>query len=197
MVAEVVPIEEAVLISRARDGDQEAFRQLVERYQGAVYNLAYRMLGEHGDVDDCVQEIFMRAFRGLKEFRGDSSLKTWIYRIATNTCLNYLDRNKRQPSVDSLDEPLGLDSQDTRGDQLASQQRSPEELLAGIELEEAIQETLNHLPPDFRTALVLRDVEGMSYEEVSQLTGVTLGTVKSRIARARSMAMRKLREYLG
>lgn len=188
--------DERQLIERYQQGDQAAAEAIFRLYHPAIHNLAYRMLGGSSEVEDCVQEIFLRAFRGLKGFRGDASLKTWIYRIATNTCLNYLDKAKRRGPMDSLDAEVFDEGDATLGDTLASGERGPEEQVVGVELEEAIQVALDKLAPDFRTALVLRDVEGMSYEEVASVTGAALGTVKSRIARARAQAVRWLKDYL-
>lgn len=188
--------DERQLIERYQQGDQAAAEAIFRLYHPAVYNLVHRMLGGSSEVDDCVQEVFLRAFRGLKGFRGDASLKTWIYRIATNTCLNYLDKERRRGPMDSLDAETFEEGYATLGDTLASEARGPEEAVVGAELEEAIQGALDKLAPEFRTALVLRDVEGLSYEEVASVTGAALGTVKSRIARARAQAVRWLKEYL-
>lgn len=188
--------DERQLIERYQQGDQSAAEAIFRLYHPAIHNLVYRMLGGSPDVEDCVQEVFLRAFRGLKGFRGEASLKTWIYRIATNTCLNYLDKAKRRGPMDSLDAEAFEEGYATLGDTLASAERGPEDRVVGAELEEAIQVALDKLAPEFRTALVLRDVEGMSYEEVAEATGAALGTVKSRIARARGQAVRWLKEYL-
>jgi RNA polymerase sigma factor, sigma-70 family len=188
--------DERQLIERYQQGDQTAAEAIFRLYHPAIHSLAYRMLGGSPEVEDCVQEVFLRAFRGLKGFRGEASLKTWIYRIATNTCLNYLDKAKRRGPVDSLDAEVFEEGFATLGDTLASEERSPEDQVMGVELEEAIQVALDKLAPEFRTALVLRDVEGMSYEEVASVTGAALGTVKSRIARARTQAVRWLKDYL-
>ncbi len=188
--------DERQLIERFQQGDQAAAQAIFRLYHPAIHNLVYRMLGGSSEVEDCVQEVFLRAFRGLKGFRGESSLKTWLYRIATNTCLNVLDKAKRQGPTDSLDAGAFEEGLVTLGDTLASSERGPEARVMGAELDEAIQAALSKLAPEFRTALVLRDVEGMSYEEVASATGVALGTVKSRIARARSQAVRWLKDYL-
>lgn len=188
--------DERQLIERYQQGDQAAAEAIFRLYHPAIHNLAYRMLGGSPDVEDCVQEVFLRAFRGLKGFRGEASLKTWLYRIATNTCLNYLDKAKRQAPTASLDAEPPSNEGAPLGEILASPERGPEERLALRELEDAIQDALEKLTPEFRTALVLRDVEGMSYEEVASATGTALGTVKSRIARARAQAVRWLKPYL-
>jgi RNA polymerase sigma-70 factor (ECF subfamily) len=160
-----------------------------------VHALASRML-VGADVEDATQEAFVRAFRGLKTFRGDASLKTWIYRVATNVCLTYAERAKRTQPLESLDEPLGEEGHETKGSQIASEARAPEEEVLGGELEGQIGAALDQLSPEFRAVLVLRDVEGLSYEEVAEATGANLGTVKSRLARARAQVMRWLKGYL-
>lgn len=188
---------ESTLIRRYQQGDQAAAEAIFRLYHPMVHALASRMLGTAGDVEDAVQEAFIRAFRGLKTFRGEASLKTWIYRIATNVCLTHAERQKKQRPLESLDEALGEEGGETRGSQLPSGDRLPEDTVLGAELSERIQFALDRLSPEFRTVLVLRDIEGLSYEEVAEATGANLGTVKSRLARARLQAMRALKEYLG
>lgn len=189
--------DESALIQRFQQGDQAAAEAIFRLYHPMVNSLAVRMLGDSSEVEDAVQEAFIRAFRGLKTFRGESSLKTWIYRVATNVCLTYAERLKRHQSVESLDEPLGEDGAETKGSKIQSRSPSPDEALLGTELEAKIQLALEHLSPEFRAVLVLRDIEGLSYEEVAASTGANLGTVKSRLARARMQAVRWLKEYLG
>jgi len=189
-------VDERQLIQRYQQGDQSAAEAIFRQYHPMVHGLAARMLGPAGDVEDAVQEVFIRAFRGLKTFRGESALKTWLYRVATNVCLTYAERSKRQQMTDSLDDPLGEEGSETKGSVIASGDRLPEDELLGQELGSKIQAALEHLSPEFRAVLVLRDVEGLSYEEVAATTGANLGTVKSRLARARAQAMKWLKEYL-
>lgn len=188
--------DERQLLQRYQQGDQRAAEAIFRLYHPMVHGLATRMLGPGGEIEDAVQEAFIRAFRGLKTFRGESSLKTWLYRVATNVCLTYAERSKRQQVVERLDDPLGEEGSETRGSLIASSDRLPEEELLGQELDSKIQAALDHLSPEFRAVLVLRDVEGLSYEEVAATTGANLGTVKSRLARARAQAMKWLKEYL-
>lgn len=189
-------VDERQLIQRYQQGDQTAAEAIFRLYHPMVHGLATRMLGAGADVEDAVQEAFIRAFRGLKTFRGESALKTWLYRVATNVCLTYAERAKKQQVVDSLDDPLGDEGSETRGSLIASGDRLPEEALLGQELGSKIEAALEHLSPEFRAVLILRDVEGLSYEEVAASTGANLGTVKSRLARARAQAMKWLKEYL-
>lgn len=191
------PASESTLIRRFQQGDQAAAEAIFRLYHPMVHALAARMLGDSTEVEDAVQEAFIRAFRGLKTFRGDASLKTWLYRIATNVCLTHAERAKKQAPLERLDETLGPEGSETRGSQLASGDRLPEDEVLGAELAERIQQALDRLSPEFRAVLVLRDIEGLSYEEVAEATGANLGTVKSRLARARMQAMKALKEYLG
>lgn len=188
--------DERALIQRYQQGDQRAAETIFRRYHPMVHALAARML-KGADVEDATQEAFVRAFRGLKTFRGEAALKTWLYRVATNVCLTYAERAKRHQPIESLDDPIGEEGQETKGSQIASDARSPDEELLGSELEAQIQRALDQLSPEFRAVLVLRDVEGLSYEEVAASTGANLGTVKSRLARARMQVTRWLKGYLG
>lgn len=189
-------LDESALIQRFQQGDQFAAEAIFRLYHPLVHALAARMLRDHAEVEDAVQEAFIRAFRGLKTFRGESSLKTWIYRVATNVCLTHAERLKKHQAVESLDEPLGDPDAETKGSKIPSRSPLPEEVLLGTELEAKIQSALDRLSPEFRAVLILRDIEGLSYEEVAASTGVNLGTVKSRLARARMQAIRWLKEYL-
>ena len=180
-------------IEAARRGDLAAFNWLVLRYQTRVYNLCYRMLSDPDEAADATQEAFLSAYRAIGRFKG-GQFRAWVLRIASNACLDVLRSRKRRPTQ-SLDwgapgpgeedaEPLPIADLDPSVD--------PETQALNAELAWAIQEGLNTLPPDQRIALVLVDVQGLSYEEAAEVTGSNLGTVKSRINRARS----KMRDYL-
>jgi RNA polymerase sigma-70 factor (ECF subfamily) len=176
-------MNEAELIQSALKGDLDAFNRLVLEYQDAAYNQAYRLMGETHAADDATQEAFISAYRSLRSFRG-GSFRAWILRIVTNACYDELRRRKRQP-VSPL-EPL-----DSSGDEIESPYwiedpgESPEAHTERAELGNAIQHCLDELPDEFRTVVVFVDVQGMDYAEVSQAIGKPLGTVKSRLARAR------------
>ncbi|NPV69284.1 MAG: sigma-70 family RNA polymerase sigma factor [Firmicutes bacterium] len=172
------------LIAKARSGSVAAFEQLVYAYEKRVYNLALRMMGNPDDASDVAQEAFLRAYSSLREFRGDSSFSTWLYRIVSNICLDELRRRKRQ-RVSYLDEPIeGEDGEMTR--QVAAPAPGPEEVIEEAEVRELVQRGIALLPEDHRIIVVLRDLQGLSYEEISQTLGLNLGTVKSRLNRARA-----------
>ncbi|TEU04424.1 MAG: sigma-70 family RNA polymerase sigma factor [Dehalococcoidia bacterium] len=174
-------MEEDELIKRAKEGDLDCFNQLVERYQREVYNLSLRMLGNASAAEDASQDTFLSAFRGIGKFRG-GSFRAWLYRIAANACRDQLRSLRRRPatSIDSL--PLELEAD----------QPSPEDFAMRRELGEEIKRALAALPPDQRLAVILRDIEGLDYREIAQVTGSSLGTVKSRINRGRA----RLRHHL-
>lgn len=176
-------MDESGLIRDAQQGDLDAFNRLVLSYQDRVYNQAFRILGEYQPADDATQEAFISAFKNIRSFRG-GSFRAWLLRIVTNACYDELRRKKRRPTV-------ALEPVDEEGDEIespywiADQGESPEENIARVELAEAIQACLDQLTEDFRTVVVLVDVQGLDYLEASEVMGKPLGTVKSRLARAR------------
>ena len=175
---------EQELIRSAAAGDEDAFGKLVEQYQHKVYHLALRMCGQEEDAADVAQEAFLAAWRGLPAFRGEAGFATWLYRLTSNAAIDHLRRVKRQRGDVSLDdEDLGLDAPD--------QAPGPQERAEGQELRQAVSEGLGRLSDDHRQVLVLREVQGMRYEEIAEALDLDLGTVKSRIARARG-ALRKI-----
>jgi RNA polymerase sigma-70 factor (ECF subfamily) len=177
-------MDEAALISAAKTGDLNAFNSLVLSYQDMLYNQAYRMMGEPEYAADATQEAFISAYKNLRSYRG-GSFRAWLLRIVTNACYDELRRRQRRPTT-SL-EPL-----DDGGDEIESPQwladpgETPEDSLERAELSTAIQRCLNDLPPDFRSIVVLVDVQGMDYTEAALAIGKPVGTVKSRLARART-----------
>lgn len=174
---------ETYLVERARRGDVEAFGALVQTHEKKIYNMAYRMLGNPDDAFDAAQEAFTKAFFSLESFKGTSSFSTWLYRIAVNICLDELRRRKRN-KVLPLDAPLSL-SEGEIPRELPSASDTPEQILSRKELLRDIQKSILSLSPEHRLAITLRDMQGLSYEEIANLTGASLGTVKSRIHRAR------------
>lgn len=166
----VVAIADAMLVRAARRGDLDAFEALVRRHQGPIFRLALRITGSDADAQDAAQESFVRAWRSLRRFRGDSSFSTWMHRITTNACLDLL---AARPDQGPLPETLS----DVRGD--------PSTLAETHERMRALQTCVRALPPDARAALVLREFQGLSYEEVAEVLGVSLAAVKGRIHRAR------------
>ncbi len=185
-------MDEAALIKAAQRGDAHAFNALILSYQSQVYNVAYRIMGDAASASDATQEAFLSAYKGIKLFRG-GSFKSWILRTVTNACFDLLRYRKRRPTT-SLD-GLGADDAAEDGDFesfLASVDESPADAAERAELRDAIARAALALPPDQRVTFVLSDVQGMSYEEIADIMQTSLGTVKSRLSRARA----KLRDYL-
>jgi RNA polymerase sigma factor (sigma-70 family) len=178
-------MDEQELISRSKDGDVDAFNSLVEQYQRLVYNLALRMLGNADAAEDASQDTFLSAYRAIDKFRG-GSFKSWVLRIAANSCHDKL-RVSRRYRIVSLDTLLETDDLPQ-----ANNTESPEDYALRRELGRFLNEGLSHLPEDQRLVVILSDVQGLSYEEVAQVTGASLGTVKSRLNRGRT----RLRDFL-
>jgi RNA polymerase sigma-70 factor (ECF subfamily) len=180
-------IDEQTAISQARRGEINAFNQLVLAYQGMAYSVAYRMLQDEAAAADVVQESFFKAYRALHGFQG-GNFKSWLMRIVVNSCYDVL-RIRQRYNSQSLDDP---NVEPDYADQLVDHAESPESYAERMELNELLEVGMRSLPPDQRTVLVLCDVQGHSYEEIADITGFAMGTVKSRISRARS----KLRNFL-
>lgn len=179
-------MEEQELIQHAKSGDLDSFNRLVMEYQGLAFNVALRIMGDEAAAADATQEAFISAYKGLKRYRG-GSFRSWLLRIVTNACYDELRRRKRRPAV-SLDE---MEEQNSPMP-IASPGEGPESAAQRSELIQAIEDCLLGLTPEFRTVAVLVDVQGYDYREVADSIGKPLGTVKSRLARARA----KLRECL-
>jgi RNA polymerase sigma-70 factor (ECF subfamily) len=173
-------MDEQVLVAAARRGDHQAFNKLILNYQTLVYNVAYRVLHDPDAAADATQEAFISAFRALHGFRG-GSFKAWLLRIVTNACYDQLRVTKRRPSS-SLDD-MAVDSD--HSPTLMDDRESPEQYSVRQDLSRAIQDGLDQLPPDQKMAVILSDIQGLSYEEIAEVTGVALGTVKSRLSRGR------------
>lgn len=172
-------LEDLALVERCRGGDESAFAELVSRYEHKVYSLAFRMTGNHDDAQDLAQDVFVKVYHSLNRFRGEASFSTWLYRVASNVCLDSLRRRGRRPAV-SLD-AASVGDPSAVGDPRPGPQAAAE----ANEVQAALQAAIASLSPKHRAMVVLRDVQGMSYEEVAYITGCALGTVKSRLSRAR------------
>lgn len=182
--------DEAQLVSDSQRGDVRAFNLLVERYQVRIYNLCYRMLNDPEAAADVAQDAFLSAYRNIKRYRG-GSFAAWLLRIATNACYDQLRARQRRPtsSIDAL-----LDDEEHAPRQFEDQGESPDDRSLRNELAGEIQRALAELEPDQRLAVVLSDIQGLSYDEISSATGWPLGTVKSRLSRGRAQLRQVLRQ---
>lgn len=185
-------LEEQALLARAQAGDVQAFERLVAAYERKVYNLAYRLTGNHDDASDVAQEALIKVYTSLGDFRGDSSFSTWLYRVVSNACLDELRRRKRQRAT-SLDAPVATDDGGLAR-QLPASGDGPEEALARKELQATVQMAIQALDEEHRVVIILRDIQGHSYQEIADYLGLSLGTVKSRLNRARAALQKKFSE---
>jgi len=176
--------EEKLLVKRAKKGNISAFEELIIEHESKVYNIAYRILNNEEDAKDLSQEVFIKAFNSLHKFREDSSFSTWLYRIARNTCIDELRKRKGRESY-SIDRDIQTD-EGTIPREFQDKQLNPEEELMNKELASQIQWALNHLSETYKEVIILRDFQGFDYKQISQILGCSLGTVKSRISRART-----------
>ena len=191
------PAQDAALIRAFHEGDKAAFDKLVLNHKDRLFNLCYRLLGDYEEANDSAQETFIKVYRGLKTFRFESAFSTWLYRIAVNTCKNKLKSStfRRKSKMVPLDNPVIANrSQPSR--EIQDESLSPAIALEKKERMRAIQKAIDALPPEQKQVVTLRDIEGFSYEEVAEITGFNLGTVKSRIARARQDLRKKLRSVI-
>ena len=183
--------EEDALVTALCQGVGDAYEILIQRYQQSVYNLVYRLMNDPSDASDIVQEVFLKVFKNIGSFRGNSSLKTWIYRIAVNEAYNHrrwFSRHQRREVALGPEEGVR-----TYADSLADPSRTPFDQAADHETFALVEAALDKLNPKFRTVVVLRDIEDLSYEEIAAVLNVSIGTVKSRILRGRE-ALRKILE---
>jgi len=186
------PESEKKLVERAVSGEQEAYGLLVERFGPVVTKTLYYTVGDLGEAEDLAQEVFLRAYRGLGTFRGGSTFRTWLYRIVHNVSASYFARKK---ALKRSAQVLSLDSGEAREPPARADCDSRGRTEAG-ELREVVKKAIRALPEDMRELVVLRDVEDRSYEEISESTGLPIGTVKSRIHRGRLLLREKLKPYL-
>lgn len=173
--------DEKLLVKRCKEGDLKAFDELVNFYQNKVYTIAYRFMGNHADASDLAQDAFIKAYRSLLSFRGDSSFATWLYRIVTNVCRDELRKQSRYKKI-SLDDAMLYSGGNPS---LEASEMTPEEYMESEEKKDLVQKHLNALSEDQRLILVMREIQGLSYEEIASFLDCTLGTVKSRLNRAR------------
>lgn len=189
----MTPDDDQQLVKRVQNGDKRAFDLLVLKYQHRILGLVVRFVHDPHEAQDVTQEAFIKAYRALPKFRGDSAFYTWLYRIAINTAKNYLvSRNRRPPNSD-------VDSSDAEfydGDHGLKDMASPERLILRDEIDAAVQESIKQLPENLRYALTLREFEGLSYEDIATVMQCPVGTVRSRIFRAREAVDKALQPLL-
>jgi RNA polymerase sigma-70 factor (ECF subfamily) len=190
-------LPETRLISRLRVGDLDAFEDLVAHFERPVYSLCLRLLGDAEEARDAAQDTFLKVYRGLNGFRGQAGLKTWIYRIAINQAMNQKRwwRRRRRDETISLDIARG-DSETTLGNLLPGHAVSPEAQAISSEREQCIMRQLSEIKQEYRLALMLREIEELSYEEIAETLGISIGTVKSRIARGREELRRRVKDLI-
>ena len=180
------------LVRRAQRGDLRAFDLLVLKYQRRIAALVSRYVSDAGEVEDVTQEAFIKAYRALGKFRGDSAFYTWLYRIAANAAKNHLVAKGRRPGADATIE----DAEGFHEGGLLSESASPEALAMGGELAEVVESALNALPDELKAALMLREFDGLSYDDIADVLGCPVGTVRSRIFRAREAIDQRVREQI-
>jgi RNA polymerase sigma-70 factor (ECF subfamily) len=192
--------QESAIIQELKAGSEEAYAWLVGEFHQPVYSVVYRILTDPADAADTTQEVFLKVFRGMKHFHGESSLKTWIYRIAIHEASNrrrwwFRHKSKEtsmEPSESSSEGPFAQDTNPA----LVDHHKSPFEMVADHEVHVHVEEELRQVTEPYRTAVVLRDIEELSYEEIAEITQVSLGTVKSRITRGRDALRKRLNGYI-
>ena len=193
--------EEAAVVEELKAGSEDAYASLIGEFHQPIYNLVHRMVHDPSDAADTTQEVFLKVFRGMKHFHGECALKTWIYRIAlheASNCKRWWFRHKaRETSI----EPAVTDTEQGRAalglkNSLADDSESPFDSIAHEEVRAKVEEELRQVPEPYRTTLILRDLEEMSYEEIAEVTQVTLGTVKSRLTRGREALRQRLMAYV-
>ena len=180
------------LVQRAQRGDLRAFDLLVLKYQGRIGALVSRYIADAGEVEDVTQEAFIKAYRALSKFRGDSAFYTWLYRIAANAAKNHLVAKGRRPGADATIEDA--EAFDDGG--VVSETSSPEAMAMGDELAAVVEQSLQALPEELRAALTLRELEGLSYDDIAEVLGCPVGTVRSRIFRAREAIDEQVRQQI-
>jgi len=186
---------DAELVARVQRGDKQAFDLLVLKYQRKIMRLLSRMIRDPGEIEDVAQEAFIKAYRALPQFRGESAFYTWLYRIAINTARNWLAQNNRRPST-----PSALENEDgetfNATDNLTDSS-NPESEMASRQIADTVNKAINDLPEELRNAIVMREIDGMSYEDIAESMSCPIGTVRSRIFRAREAIATRLRPLLG
>lgn len=181
------------IIQKVKSGDYDAFELLVEKYQGRIYRHLRKMVNDTSHAEDLLQETFLNAYRGLRGFEGDSTFSTWLFRIATNTALMFL--RKHRPEMVEYDDAIQTDADNLLSPAASQFVNTPLEMLLSLEGKRELEKAIDRLPVNYRTVLVLRDVEGFSLEEVSRIVDSSIAAVKSRLHRARNSVRVALNSY--
>ncbi len=182
--------DEVEIVKKAKDGDKKAFEVIVKKYQNRVANLIFKIIGDSDIVEDLTQEVFLRVFESLKEYKFSSAPYTWIYRITVNICIDEIRKRQRSRAYSLFD----VLSQNPK----AEPSYSPvEKNVERSEMREIIEKAMSKLPPEYKTVIILRDFEDLPYEEIAKILKISIGTVKSRIFRARKLLAEYLKEYRG
>jgi len=192
--------EEAKFVARLVARDEGAFNELVIAYERRVFALVFRMIGRREEAEDLAQEVFVQVFKAIDQFRGESKLSTWIFRIAVNLCKNrakYLSRRRSGEQDDVHEMADRMSGEGGKGVTVGVGVSRPDEMLEGLQLESIVKRAIAEVDADFREVLILRDVEDLSYDEIAQVTGLPEGTVKSRIFRARAQLRALVEKALG
>lgn len=186
--------DEFKLIKKAQKGDVGAFEKIINMYQSVVYSISYRYADNRFEAADMAQEIFLKMFRTINSFRFKSKFSTWVYRVATNTCLDLIKRNGNEEAMNALPFDGGFEDSagNTNAPEVPDTRYMPERIAEMSEKRDAVNKAIGRLSDDYRTAVILRDIRGLSYDEIAEITDCSVGTVKSRISRAR----KNLREIL-
>ena len=187
-------MNEAELIKKCKNGDRNAFGELVTMYQSKVVNMSYSLLSNREDAFDAAQEVFLRVYRGLDNFREKSSFSTWIYRITTNVCSDFL--RKRQRTISTISVSGAYDDDEDKELEIRDSAPTPEEYAQANEKQKAVMDALADIKYEYREIITLFDIEGMNYEEISRVLKIPTGTVKSRLNRARGAMRKKLSENM-
>lgn len=185
------------LIVKCQSGDMSAMEELVKRHQKIIYSTLYHLLSDKTEVADLAQEVLFRMCKSIKNLRNPSTFKWWVNQIITNLVYDQLRRKKRRLNTISMDSPIIQESEEIQNTRdISDTTRQPDESALNSELDEKIRHSIDNLPEQFRAVIVFRELQGLSYEEIANITGTSLGTVKSRIARARNRLQEDLKPYL-
>ncbi|MBC7189746.1 sigma-70 family RNA polymerase sigma factor [Candidatus Aerophobetes bacterium] len=191
-------LSDSVLLEKSKKGDEESFRKLVEKYQSKVYSIAFAMVKNKTEAEDIMQDIFIKVYRSLGNFKGKSKFYTWLYRITINTCINHLNHNKKTNTI-SLSSPENREKyqdQIIKTSLFLEDSKSPFEILQNRELEEKIKLAIESLPLELKQVFLLREIDDLSYKEMAKILNCSEGTIKSRLFRARDKLREKIGPYL-